>query len=697
LNPVTATETVEVVEPVLVLDKSTTVVGPVDGGDIIPFTITIVNSGTGPAFDVAIVDQLADAGLSLVSGSAVTSDGTPVVEVANGDGTLGFTLEAPVIDAGETYTITYNAIVSEGFQFLTDLENTAQVTQFDTNPLDPGDVGFVDQRVFEIDPNDPNDPLTDTVDLEAAGPDFEKTVFTTSVQQTGDDALDPNAPDLAIGEVVVYRFTSLLPEGIADLTITDQFPLGGAFEVLDVIVTPTGSLSGPQFAAPVVTFVDSNADGFNDRLTIDLGEVTNTPDNVSNADDVLTVDVLVRIEDDPRNASGDSYTNVATFDFGTGTLQDDATVDIVEPRISIDKTVSDDEPFLGDVITYTLVVENDGAATGPAIDLVVTDVLPDGLKSDGNITFSDPALATVTQGGTAGETTIIIDIPLLQPGETLEITYDVLVDFISPVLSTITNTAQITGGTVPETADPPANFPGDPAVADGPGRVITGRDTADIIASAVPSNRTTPTPNLSQIDDEQFLPLISIDPIFSGSAEYGSNITLTLQDRAGGFIASRYVMSDAAGQWIATFPMFEMDTADRDVDSFFRETSIFRDNTGLLPQTTETDLFGLGVGDRDVRIGAFLEDDIYRLSISEDPSSNVSQSGVAFNTRVYYVPSSNHEVFITPNTLNIAEIFENIAEVSVERMFESAVNPLASGLNRFNNEFLAASGTSSGR
>ncbi len=695
-NPVTATETVEVVEPALSLDKSTPETGPVDAGDIVTFTLTIPNTGTGPAFDIAIVDALLDTGFTLVSGTVVSSDGTTAVEVPNGDGTTGFTLDVPVLDAGDTLTVTYDVEVTTDFDFDSEITNTALIEQFDTSPLDPGDPGFEDQRVFTSDPDDPDDPLIDSVDLPTPPPNFAKDVFTTSVQGTGDAAFDPNAPDLAIGEIVVYRFTAVLPEGISDLVITDQFPLDGAFDVLDVIVNPTANISGPDLITPTTSFDDSNFDGFDDLLTIDLGTVTNLADNIDDANDILTIDVLVRIEDDPRNNEGDNFTNVATFDFGSGTVTDDAVIDVVEPELVITKDVSDEKPFLGDAITYTIVVENAASATGPIFDVLVEDVIQTGLTLQGGAQLSDPSLGTVNDGTSTGDDRVEVIIPVLQPGESVEITYDVLVEFTAPVLTGIQNTANVSGGTVPTIGDPPPEFPGDPSLANGPGRQSFTLDTAEIEASPVPSNRSLPTPNFSQIDDEQFLPIIRIDPIYSGSAEYGSNLTLTLTDQLGGFISTRNVLAGAAGQWIAVFPLLEIADDGNEFDAFFAETNVFEDQTGLLPEIGESSLFSLSSDNRPIRIGAFLEDDFYRLEIEEDAATSGSRSGAAFNTRLYYAPSTNHEIFVTNDTLDVSEIFEDIADLSVERLFNASTNPLAFGLNRFNAEILAASGTPNG-
>ncbi|MDH3666248.1 MAG: DUF11 domain-containing protein, partial [Paracoccaceae bacterium] len=695
-NPTQASETVEVVEPVLALDKSTTEAGPVDAGDVIPYQITIQNTGTGPAFDIVVEDLLQDAGLSLVSGSVVSSDGSTATEVANPDSTLGFTLTAPALDAGGTLTITYNAVVTNGFSFGLDVENTARVVSFDTSPLEPGDPGFVTERTTTSDPNDPADPLIDEEAVPTGSPDFDKSVFTTSVTETGASFFDPAAPDLTIGEIVVYRFQIDLPEGEADLTITDQLPLDGAFSFLGVFVTGTPTISGPQVASPITSFTDSNGDTFADRLVIDLGTVTNAADNVLDANDTLIVDALIRVEDDARNAEGDSFIDDATLDFGSGTENDDAVIDVVEPNIVLDKSVEDTDLFLGQTFNYTVVIENLATATAPAFDLVITDAIPAGIVLTGNLTLSDPSLGAVVDGDQPGDTAVEINVPILQPGESLTIVYEAEVQFTSPILEDLVNTAQVTGGSVPLVGNPPPEFPGPPGLADGPGRPISLQDSAIVVAIPAGAPEVDRTPNFSVIDDALFLPVVLIDPIYSGTTEYGAGLSIELFDELGGFVSSRYVLADAAGQWIAAFPLVQAGIAqDRGFDQFFEAGSIFHDPTGTLPEA-DTGELGLAADERVALIGTRLTDDVYRLRIEDTAGVNANPKGETFNTRLFYAPAMSHDLFAEPESIRIGEVFEGAAELTVQRLFDASVNPLASGLNRFNAEFLTVSATSAG-
>ncbi|MEO0605593.1 MAG: isopeptide-forming domain-containing fimbrial protein, partial [Myxococcota bacterium] len=180
-------EEITVVVPDLALTKSADPAGDVDAGDVVTFTVEIANTGTGPAYDLAIEDLMSDAGLSLVPGSVSASDGSAAVEVANGDGTLGFTLDVPLVDAGETLVITYQAVVQDAAEFNGQVENQARIVSFDTNPGEAGDGGFVDEVTFVSDPDDPDDPLLDTAVVTTVGVELSKetSAGATSEGETG--------------------------------------------------------------------------------------------------------------------------------------------------------------------------------------------------------------------------------------------------------------------------------------------------------------------------------------------------------------------------------------------------------------------------------------------------------------------------------------------------------------------------------
>lgn len=97
------------------------------------------------------------------------------------------------------------------------------------------------------------------------------------------------------------------------------------------------------------------------------------------------------------------------------------------PVLDLTKSASPAPAVPGNSITYTLVLENSGAA--PATDVVVTDT-PDGngVFLAGSVAASGTAAeAGIDIGNTGGDTSVEVRVASLEPGESLTITYDVQV------------------------------------------------------------------------------------------------------------------------------------------------------------------------------------------------------------------------------------------------------------------------------
>ncbi len=658
-----AEETVEVVEPELELEK----VGPlaVNPGDTVPYEITVTNTGSGAAYDVVIADAVANANLDFTAGTVVvTLDGVTQTVTVDESGT-GFSVEVPVIQAGQTLVVTYDAVLSPDAAPANSFANDATVV-FDNIPGDPADPTL-------------NRPGTDTDDhLVATIPTLDKNVIATSNPDTGDDVHEDGIQDLAIGEEVTYELVLTLPEiDMGSVILTDALPTGLTFVSFEVTGVGAGIITGD----PTLTQTGQ-------LLSFDFGNVVNPFDGSIGADDQITVQVTTLVANVPSNADGVQLTNTGSLTVtpqgGTplDTQTDTATIDIVEPELVIDKSVNDITPTIGDTITYTLVLTNEG--TSPAYNVVIDDPLPFQLLLTGNVVLSDPSLGTVTAGNTDGETLLVIDIPRLMPGETITVDYDVFIGFQSDVLSGLVNVADVTGSSTPEG-----------------GGVISGRpDTtggdAIIVADPVPTDEgeRKRIPNLG-IDDAQFLPVLSIDPIYSGTAEPGSNVTVSLYRDNGALSYSRHIMADAGGHWIAIFPRVEHEQVAEDFWDFYAGSNVFDAPVQMID---DADLTGLAFADdtRNLVVGADIAEESYDLQLRTDRSSMLPQDHPMHNARTFYANAVHQMPFLRADTLNVGEVFENIAADTVSRLYEASTNPLGDGLNRFNYEFLSEATASPG-
>ena len=243
--------------------------------DSITYTITVPNTGTGPAYDLAIEDLMADAGLSLISGTVMSSDGSVATEVANPDGTLGFAIDVPVVDAGQTLTITYLARVTDAALFDASVDNTARVVSFDTNPGEPGDAGFQGEVTTTSNPANPIDPLIDDASVPTVTVALAKatSVGATDQAETGSGQLDPAIVDLSVGEEVVYTLTLSIPEGTGDVLLTDALPAGMLAQSAEVLSFAAGITSANLAAGDTDASASITINAAGDQVQFDFGTV----------------------------------------------------------------------------------------------------------------------------------------------------------------------------------------------------------------------------------------------------------------------------------------------------------------------------------------------------------------------------------------------------------------------------------------
>ncbi|MEL6644184.1 MAG: isopeptide-forming domain-containing fimbrial protein [Pseudomonadota bacterium] len=654
-----ASADVVIVEPLLTLDKSGPLV--VEPGGTVTYTLEITNTGpvggsAGPAYDVIITDSLPPE-IALNPASLSFSDGSVVVNAATA---TGFTATLPVLDDGQTLTVTYSGTLSPAVTAPQSFQNTATV-DYDSAPGNNPDERDYPQ-------------LTDDHRV-ATPPLLDKTILSTSLAETGSGAFNPANPDVNIGEEITYELVITLPEIPTDgVVLTDTLPTGLSFVSAD-IVSVGSEITGVTDTdeATVISTAGQN-------VIFNFGAIENTfSDGVIDTNDEIRVTVTVRVDDLASVNAGDVLTNDANLvltpqgEPALPPVQDDVSVDVVEPAVTIDKVVSDPEPDAGDTITYTVTVTNDPAATGPALNLVVTDPLPTDLTLTGTVTTTG-AGASVTSGTGS---TLVIAIPLLQPGETVTITYDVFVGFATPVLDNVVNVATVTGTT--------SGDPGDP------GRPILDDDDAVIEVAPAPELVIEDRPRLvgGGIDDAQFLPILLIDPIYTGTAEYGSNVTVTLYQWDGSLSYVRNIVADAGGHWIAIFPRVTLDNVDDDFHEAYQRSVLFRKPVDYLDNRVGFDRAGAPITQREFFVGTQLDDDSYTVRVDHDRPSTLPQDRGMFNARVFFAPATIGEPYARGDVLSVDEVFEGVADLSVERLYAATVDPLATGLNRFSYEFLA--------
>ncbi len=440
-----------------------------DAGDTVSYELIIEHTGASnaDAYNVTINDAVPfpemvvqAASLDCNATSAVTAQVTNVVPTTcsfGGTNTLNVTWDSfpQEIDPGTglepaVTVITFDAVIANTAEFDQTIDNTATL-QWTSMPGDlttaqtpNNELSFERTGVDTPYADDINDyEATDTVSFDMGDITIDKTVFSTSVADTGDGEYDAGEEDLTIGETVDFDITVTLAEGTAPtLTVVDNLPTApaGILDVTNAVVVTQGS--NVTVGTTNLTITDSDGDTYDDTVTFEFTNVTNAADNVVNAQDNLVIRITAILRNVDDNNAGDDLVNEAEFTAGTESGTATANVDVVEPFLTIDKTAAVSSPasgnaILGSTIDYTLTIENTG--TAPAYFVVISDTIPTGMTYLGSSittqpgwTADDAAAPDLTWTSDAGTR--------MDVGDIVTFTYQVTIDTVgSPNVVDVTD------------------------------------------------------------------------------------------------------------------------------------------------------------------------------------------------------------------------------------------------------------------
>ncbi|HEX7740376.1 MAG TPA: isopeptide-forming domain-containing fimbrial protein, partial [Marmoricola sp.] len=373
-------------------------------GSVVDFTLTARNAGPSTAESVRVVDTL-PSGLTYVSvsGTDWTCSYSAPDLTCDYVGPLAPDSAAPAISVNTTVTAA---------QF-TSATNTAVVST-----STPGD-----------DPS--NNEATDTVVVSDVG--LTKTTSTDT---------------RAIGQRADYTLTVTLPAqvNLYNLVLTDTLPDGIDPASVQIEGTPGCELGDHTACNATATPLTSDGQTVGWGLG-DLPKVSG-----SQAKRIITLTYSAIVEDVPGNTDTTGLVNAASagWDFSdrpkptkvtdphdSQTMPSTATVTVVEPKLTIDKTVNDTAKITakpGQRFDYEVTLTNTGDA--PAYDATVTDKVPAGIQVVGG---------TVSDGGTLSGDTITWTIPgPIEPGASKALTLTYGAKLASPAPDGAqTNTATI--------------------------------------------------------------------------------------------------------------------------------------------------------------------------------------------------------------------------------------------------------------
>ncbi len=415
------------------------------GNDLVTFCIVVENTGSGVngAFDVSFRDVF-DAARMQIPANATglnlkVTDGTGAALPFTGDlfGT-GITLVDPSastgsLDPGKTTggtvidTGANIAIITYDLQLLPDvvpsdvIPNTATLTSYAST---------------EGGPNFVPGGLTDDATVTVQSPTVTKTLVGTSIV----DAFNSNTQGV-IGEIATFELTIDVPRGTTpSAVVVDSLPAGLAFvqmvgtPVIDPDVSFTGSLT------PVVT-------NSGRTVTFSLGDVTNAGSTDSLQG--ITIQYEAVVLNVSSNVAGKTLTNNAKLTWEGHTelpAAQSAPVTVIEPRLTIDKSVSPTTAQASDLVTFTILVT---ASQTTAHDVSLADIFP------GDITYVDGSLqhtagvSPTTLATAGGGSSFTASYTQLTPGQTSTLTFQARINADVIAGRPITNTATETWTSLP--------------------------------------------------------------------------------------------------------------------------------------------------------------------------------------------------------------------------------------------------------
>lgn len=515
-------------------------------------------------------------------------------------------------------------------------------------------------------------------------------VSTSNVGTTGNN--------VTIGETVRYRLVVALPGGLLnDYVIADKLPSGISFlddgtaslafvssngtlissSTLGTAAGATDPSATPSFTLPATAIsnsANSDADGWSNGTDVffRLGNLTNT-------DDVGRQYVIVEFNAQVLNISPNQQGRVLENTFaprldltGDGTndplpanvISNTVRTPVVEPILSLDKKITSGpaQPKPGDTITFTVNIGHAAGSGATAWETLFTDTLPAGLQFV-SVSTQASGGAVVTKAATfdgSGHVTGLFDIPV---GGKITITYQVKVAANVKSGATLVNGADIQWTSAPGD-DINERKSGDSLLNKGGLNDYELKAQAQLTVSNPPPptpflyfydrfnkwhrkelDRTLPLGGLYVVEspDNYRPPILPLAPIYSGEADPGSTLVLTLTNANGETIGTQMVVVDAGGNWMATFP-----------------TTTIRD----FPNSVRID-----------QINAF-------YSLSDSPGHNL---------RAYYSPALSSGHFFFEELRTIAQDTEAplLSGLAIE-------NPLGEGTTKYGGEMLSTQGVAGG-
>ncbi|MFD0992020.1 T9SS type B sorting domain-containing protein, partial [Tenacibaculum geojense] len=374
-------------------------------GQEITFEITVRNDGPQEATGVEITDVIPSGyDYQTFSSSTGTYDELTGIWVVGN------------LANGDVETLLIDVTVNPNGNYL----NTTEITA---------------SNVFDID-STPNNGDTSEDDYAEA--------LTTPVQLIADLSITKttvgNITNAQPGDQIRFEIevTNNGPQDATNVEVLDLLPTGFSYNQFSATSGVYNSVTGVWFIGTVPANGSQSI-----FINVTVNEPTNAVDEYVNFAEIIASDQI-----DPDS---DVNSDATVDDLNDGIADDDETsfeVIVLIADLSLTKSVNNDMPNVGEVVTFTLQIDNDGP--NQATGVSVQDNLPIGFSNITNVSNGG-----VVTGNTIDWTNLII------PTTGLTVTYDATVNMPTLEAGEYLNIAQITASDMYDPNSTPNNDDGD--------------------------------------------------------------------------------------------------------------------------------------------------------------------------------------------------------------------------------------------
>src|SRR5690554_5082894 len=458
------------VQIVKVIDNTTP-----DVGDIVTFTMTVTNNGPSEAVNVEVTDVVPSGyTIGTINNGGTNTTGTIVWSVGNlangASTTVSFTA---TVNATGAYSNT--ATVDSDIDDPDPDNNTSTVTP---TPVSQADLDIV-KAVNNTTPN-VGDTVTFTMTVTNNGPSEAVNVEVTDVVPSGYTIGTINNGGVNTAGTIVWTIGNLASGASTTVSFEATVNATGTYSNTATVnsdttdpdpdnntstITPTPV---PQADVQIVKAIDNTTPDVGDTVTFTMTVTNNGPSeavNVEVTDVVPSGYTIGTINNGGINTTGTivwsvgnlangasttvsftatvnatgAYSNTATVNSDTADPDPDNNTSTITPTpvpqadVQIVKTIDNTTPNVGDTVTFTMTVTNNGPSE--AVNVEVTDVVPCGYT-----------IGTINNGGVNTAGTIVWLVGNLANGASTEVSFEATVN----ATGTYSNTATVNS----DTADP---------------------------------------------------------------------------------------------------------------------------------------------------------------------------------------------------------------------------------------------------